>query len=87
MDASEARQQLEGIVATLGAIQAFGKSDAGAPANAPWLTGTVLLHLEDAAGSVADAMGEIADAEELGDDDRRARARDDDARRGGRRPR
>ena len=68
MDASEARSRLSRAIGELGAILNFGRSDAGAPANAPWLTGTVLLYLEDAREAAGEAMDGIADAEELGED-------------------
>lgn len=68
MELHEARAQLEHVVAALGAIQSFGRTNAGAPANAPWLTGTLLMHVEDAKTSADDALIELADAEELGED-------------------
>lgn len=68
MDAIEARMKLEGAVAALNGIRTFARTDAGSPANAPWLTGTLLQLVDDATGSADDALVELADAEVLGDD-------------------
>jgi excisionase family DNA binding protein len=64
----QARSRISRAISELSGVVTFGKSDAGAPANAPWLTGTTLMLLEDALDSANEALGEINDAEQLGDD-------------------
>lgn len=68
MERDEVLELLDGVMAGLERVREFGRSDAGQPANAPWLTGTTLDALDEAAGAVGGALDEIEAAEVLGDD-------------------
>ena len=64
MDAAGAQYILDQCVAALAMIHNFGKSEAGQPANAPWLTGTALEYVDEALGALGGAKDMIEAAEE-----------------------